>query len=603
MIGWSLLRHRHAGIVVLLVVAAALYVPALDRAPLHLNGDEVLFGLHAHSLAETGRDANGRLLPLYIQAYPGSNYWLQPIAAYFTALLLTIAPLSDVTVRLPTVVVGLATILLLYLVALRLFERRGHALLAAALLTFTPAHLIHSRLSSDYEYPLPFMLGWLLCLLAYLERRRPVLLFVGSTCLGVGFFSYVASVVMMPIYLAIGLVVLAAERSSARAYAVAVAGFIWPLLLVPAFLLSEPTVIADFQARYKIGGGAPASGLNVVGQLLDIVNSRTVAERLNLYHDFFSPGFLFISGGSNIANSTRQAGVYLLPMAVFLLAGAYDVVTRPTRGKSLILAGFLTAPLAALIVVENYAIDRALALLPFGALLATLGVARLWSTSIRALGRMAYLPLAAALALAGGGYAVLKLAQRGEISRPGLIFVAAAVVVWVAGRSIEMSKRLWPLVIALLLVAFAQYIYFYRDYFGDYPARSAAWFGNNIRGSVERLVELDTASPAPAVYLTEGIQQIDAYWTFYVTMHGRRELLPKARKVDLARFDPQSAPEGSLLLMLEAEAGTFRTRLGDGFEEVAAISDPNDAQSPLGPGEHVTFLIFRKRDRSAGPAI
>ena len=184
MTGSSLLRHRHTGIVVLLVVAATLYVPALDRAPLHLNSDEVLFGLHAHSLAESGRDANGRLLPLDIQAYPGSNYWLQPIAAYFTALLLTVAPLSVATVRLATVVVGLATILLLYLVALRLFERRGHALLAAALLTFTPAHLIHSRLASDYEYPLPFILGWLLCLLAYLERRRPVLLFAGFSCSG-----------------------------------------------------------------------------------------------------------------------------------------------------------------------------------------------------------------------------------------------------------------------------------------------------------------------------------------------------------------------------------------------------------------------------------
>lgn len=603
MTGSSLLRHRHTGIVVLLVVAATLYVPALDRAPLHLNSDEVLFGLHAHSLAESGRDANGRLLPLYIQAYPGSNYWLQPIAAYFTALLLTVAPLSVATVRLATVVVGLATILLLYLVALRLFERRGHALLAAALLTFTPAHLIHSRLASDYEYPLPFILGWLLCLLAYLERRRPVLLFAGSSCLGVGFFSYVASVVMMPIYLAIALVVLAAERSTARAYAVAVAGFIWPLLLVPAFLVSQPTVLADFQARYRIGGGAPASSLNVVGQFLDIVNSRTVAERLNLYHDFFSPGFLFISGGSNIANSTRQAGVYLLPIAVFLLAGAYDAVTRPTREKALILAGFLTAPLAALIVVENYAIDRALALLPFGALLATLGVVRLWSTEIRVPGRMPYVPLAAALALTGGGYAVLKLAQRGEISWPGLMLVAAAVIVWVAGRTIEMSKRLWPLVISLLLIALGQYIWFYRDYLGDYPARSAAWFGNNIRGSVERLVELDAESPAPVVYLTDGIRQIDAYWTFFVTLHGRRELLPKARSVDLARFDLQSAPAGCLLLIIEAEAGTLRSRLGDRFEEVAAISDPNDAQSPLGAGEHVTFRIFRKRDGGAGPAI
>jgi 4-amino-4-deoxy-L-arabinose transferase-like glycosyltransferase len=597
MTGRSLLRHPHAGIVGLLVLAAALFVPGLDRAPLHLNNDEVLFGLHAHALSETGRDANGRLLPLYIQAYPGSNYWLQPIAAYVTALLLTVAPLSDVTVRLPTVLVGLLTILLLYAVALRLFERRGHALLAAAILAFTPAHLIHSRLASDYEYPLPFVLGWLLCLLLYLERRQPVLLFAGGTCLGLGFFSYIASVVMMPIYLLVTLVVLLVQRSGWRAFAYAVAGFAWPLLLVPIYLIAQPTVIADFQARYRLGGVSSASGLNPLGQFFDIVNPRTVAERLNLYHDFFSPGFLFISGGSNIANSTRQAGVYLLPMAVFLLAGLVDVVTRLTRAKALILTGFLTAPLAALIVVENYAIDRALALLPFGALLATLGILRLWSARARAPVARVCTPIAAVLASAGVAYSALKLLQRGELSGPAFGLVAAAALLWLAGRMVDASKRLWPAVVALLIAGAAQYVGFYRDYHSDYPARSAAWFGNNMRGAVEQLIALDAAAAAPAVYLSESIRQADAYWQFYVTLHGRRDLVSKGRAVDLARFDPAAAAPGSLVLAVEAEAAAVGSRLDGGYEAVSAVTDPNDAQSPLGPGEHVTFVIFRKLDR------
>jgi hypothetical protein len=44
--------------------------------------------------------------------------------------------------------------------------------------------------------------------------------------------------------------------------------------------------------------------------------------------------------------------------------------------------GFVTAPLAALIVAEENAIFRALALLPFGVLLAAMGVQALWTGSV-----------------------------------------------------------------------------------------------------------------------------------------------------------------------------------------------------------------------------
>lgn len=170
-----------------------LYLPALDRVPLHLGFDEIFFGLHAHALAETGRDANGRLLPLYLQASPSSNYWIQPAAPYFTALVLQVVPFSDAAVRLPTVMVGLTNLVLLYFVAYRIFGREALALPAAALLALTPAHLIHSRLGVDYLYPLPFTLAWLFCLLSFLERKRNRTLLIGTSCLGLGFYSYIAS--------------------------------------------------------------------------------------------------------------------------------------------------------------------------------------------------------------------------------------------------------------------------------------------------------------------------------------------------------------------------------------------------------------------------
>jgi hypothetical protein len=50
---------------------------------------------------------------------------------------------------------------------------------------------------------LPFVLAWLLCLLVFMADERPMWLYAAASFLGLGFFSYIGSVVMMPMYFAI----------------------------------------------------------------------------------------------------------------------------------------------------------------------------------------------------------------------------------------------------------------------------------------------------------------------------------------------------------------------------------------------------------------
>ena len=108
-------------------------------------------------------------------------------------------------------------VVLMYFVARRLFGTERWAFVAAALLAMTPAHFLHGRLLFDFIYPLPFVLTWLLFLLKYLDSGRPWLLFAATTALGVGVFSYIASVIMMPVYLALtALVLVSKQRVSLR---------------------------------------------------------------------------------------------------------------------------------------------------------------------------------------------------------------------------------------------------------------------------------------------------------------------------------------------------------------------------------------------------
>ena len=511
--------NRFRRIVPLAGIAFLLYAPYLGSAPIYLGQDEVFFGVTAHSIASTGRDINGRFLPLYFQ-WPDRvpAVWFQPIPVYFTALFLKVLPLSEWSIRLPTLVLGLADIVLIYVVGTRVFKSTRPALIAAALLTLTPAHLIHSRVAMDFLYPLAFVLSWLCFLLIFLERRQLIMLFAATTCLGLGFYSYIASVALMPVYLLItGATVMTIEPPRARPLLVALAGFAWPLSAAAAWLAGHGAAVVDTAQRYGLEGmlqtgrGQGATALTL---------AAAITERLSLYWRYFDPAYLFVAGGGYAVNTTHRVGVFLAPVAVFLAAGLYTIVSeRRTRTNVLLLAGFFTAPLAACLVAEPYAIQRELVVLPFAVLIATYGVESA-----------------------------------------------------LAARTTAMRRAAWCL-IALMVI---QFPVFYLDYFTAYQARSAFAFNGNIRGGVDEIVQREPVGPVGdlrPVYLGNDVAFADLYWRFYVTKYGRGDLLGRPVRFDPQTIDLPSVPDRSLLL---ARAGAFSDRAEAGVPKTVRVIENVD---------------------------
>ena len=145
-----------------LLAVIVLYSAFLNVTPVHLNQDELGFSLNAYSIAKTGFDENGRFFPLYF--WHLNVMWSTPIIVYLTALILKLFPLSEVAIRLPSVIVGIINIVLVYLLAKRIFKSEKFGLLAGVLLATTPVHFIQSRILLDNLYIVPFVLGWLLLL-------------------------------------------------------------------------------------------------------------------------------------------------------------------------------------------------------------------------------------------------------------------------------------------------------------------------------------------------------------------------------------------------------------------------------------------------------
>jgi hypothetical protein len=269
----------------------------------------------------------------------------------------------------------------------------------------------------------------------------------------------------------------------------------------------------------------------VIVGLLRFLNVNVIQEYVSLYWNFHNPTYLFLVGSPNFQSSTRAAGVFLMPVAVFLIAGFYQVVVgENTRPVWLIVAGFLTAPIPAVLVEEPFAIYREMVVLPFAILLATIG---------------------ARLMLNAG------------------------------------AKAWRGVAIAALVAMPLQFGYFIKDYFTDYRLNAYPWFGGNTKGTVERVLDLDAVRDVPAVYLHTRIPYARERWHFYLAAAGREDLLERTRAFGPTDTTADMA-SGSLVVvsLLDREVRDRRLEPPD-MRKVAEIVEPFRA----GP---TTFVLFER---------
>lgn len=581
------------------VLAALLYLPRLGSAPISVAADEVFISLHANSIARTGRDLGGRLLPLYVRydyiVYDNvgrridRNGWLPGLIYYAIAVVLKLLPFSETTVRIPSVFVGIVDIVLMYFVGRRLFANEAFAVLTALLLALTPAHFIHSRFALDYLYPVPFTLAWLLLFLKYTERGTEKALFASTFALGIGLYSYIAGVLVMPMYLALTWLALWRDHHPRRAHIVAAAGFALPALLMVPWLIAHPTMVTDIMSKYDVntpGQLTPAQSLR------SLLTYAQLGDQLSRYWSFFDPRFLFFDGSPELMFSTRQAGVFLLPVAVFLIAGLVTVIQLPFTGASLIvLAGFLTAPLPATLVNVADAIYRALELLPFAILLAVYGVRRLWNATTPAPSRRVFIAFGLLVLAAGGLYAARRLMAESRMPGAAAPLMSAGAITIALGL-VSRRFRLGQLAaIGLLAWIPLQFAPFYIDYFTDYRQRSSLVFSGNVRGAFEEAIKEADANHAPAIYVARitPYNKGGTYWPFYLIKYRREDLA--ARTIYAGAFEPdrvEQLPPGSIAV----------TNAGDGSTDVQIdrlVAAGLLAKTPIHePDGTLSFFVLRR---------
>ncbi len=135
-------KHTKIFLCIIVLIAAALRLNRLTDVPPGVNRDEASIGVTAYSLMTTGKDEYGRFLPLSFESF---GDWKLPLYIYTAIPFVKLFGLTELAVRLPSALAGVASVAAVYYLAHLLFASESIGLLAAFSLAVMPWHIHISR--------------------------------------------------------------------------------------------------------------------------------------------------------------------------------------------------------------------------------------------------------------------------------------------------------------------------------------------------------------------------------------------------------------------------------------------------------------------------
>src|SRR3989344_1080234 len=144
-----------AGLILVFILGIFVYFYKLDKIPSGFYIDEALPGYNAYSILKTGKDEYGKFFPIAFRFYGSYN---PPLYTYLTIPSIALFGLNIYAVRFPSVLFGLLSALVFYLMLKKseLVKNKLTLLLGFLLFLISPWNLLYSRVG--YEVSLGLLL-------------------------------------------------------------------------------------------------------------------------------------------------------------------------------------------------------------------------------------------------------------------------------------------------------------------------------------------------------------------------------------------------------------------------------------------------------------
>lgn len=352
--GWN-------GLLLLVIILAFfLRVYKLGEIPASLNPDEAALGYNAYSILKTGADEHGRLLPLALKSF---GDWKLPVYSYLATISIAFFGLTEVAVRIPSVIAGVLGVFFIYGIALMLFKKKGIALFASLFFALSPWSIYFSRAAYEVNVATTIFLGGFLALLHYFQKKKARHLVLSFVLFGATMFTQHNYIVFTPLYVFTILILFRKNISYNRRWYAAISLF--AILIIVSYV----SIVA--------GGGKKISNLNIFNDK-NIIYSR--AEKLrgdnspknNLlerifhtkysggtyqfalnYLNSYSPNFLFDKGGEKLVHNIGDVGYFYVFDAFLVVIGLTFLLLNKEKKPLLFLASWLfIAPIPSAITRE-----------------------------------------------------------------------------------------------------------------------------------------------------------------------------------------------------------------------------------------------------------
>lgn len=233
---------------------------------------------------------------------------------------------------------------------------------SAAVLALTPL-LWRLAVSTPLALlPVAFVVAWLLAVGWWSRTQATWAGVAAGALLGLGLYSSPASIVMMPVYLALTVAIFAYRRvTSWRQLGLCVAAFAVAAAPLALSWWRDP---GQFRSLIKAHHLYDADRFSVLQGIREMASWVGLTARTEVYWDYFNPAFLFLT-----------EAVLLPPLIVLLPVGLFRLLRdEPSPLAQLLIAGFAMAPLAASLGAEPPVPGRIIFLTPFASVIAAIGL-------------------------------------------------------------------------------------------------------------------------------------------------------------------------------------------------------------------------------------
>lgn len=286
----------------------------LGQVPISLHGDEIGVGYNAYALLTAGIDEYGKPWPLVLRAD------VAPIIFYATIPSIALFGPTNFAVRFPSVVIGTATIVGIYFLAMQLFKKKSIAFTSMLLMTFSPWHIQMSRIAHDASYALLLQTIATTILLYGAKMRNHVLYCISFFLYGLSFYAYHSSRLTTPL-LIMGILFVFREKIFPMRKTVIISLLIF-------FLTISPIVFDFFSkpiAQTRFGGISIFTRADTSIPFDIRYGIHTSILFFKNYLNQFNPRFLFFDTSSMRYFNVSSVGLFYIWSIPFLLFGLYQL--------------------------------------------------------------------------------------------------------------------------------------------------------------------------------------------------------------------------------------------------------------------------------------